>query len=158
MLPSRAFLRFSSRCKDRIFHLPLHHHFGAVLPIVTNHFWQHYLFMWIRLNKWGLIQPNQKIFLKTEQPASWMLTGLPLWVGGELLSHTSAVSSSRRGLTSLFGMGRGAPPRHSRHLFVYGLGGWVKTDTERHWAEAFGQLVPLGSTCRHAPTCGLSTW
>ena len=86
-----------------------------------------------------------------------MLTGFPLWVGGELLSHTSAVSSSRRGLTSLFGMGRGAPPRHSRHLFVYGLGGWVKTNTERHWAEAFGQLVPLGSTCRHAHTCGLST-
>ena len=25
-------------------------------------------------------------------------------------------------------------------------------------AEAFGQLVPLGSTCRHAHTCGLSTW
>ena len=25
-------------------------------------------------------------------------------------------------------------------------------------AEAFGPLVPLGSTCRHAHTCGLSTW
>ena len=24
-------------------------------------------------------------------------------------------------------------------------------------AEAFGPLVPLGSTCRHAHTCGLST-
>ena len=29
-----------------------------------------------------------------------------------------AVSSPRRGLTSLFGMGRGAPPRHSRRLFL----------------------------------------
>ena len=25
--------------------------------------------------------------IKTEQPASCMLTGFPLWVGGELLSH-----------------------------------------------------------------------
>ena len=24
--------------------------------------------------------------------------------------------------------------------------------------RAFGPLVPLGSTCRHAHTCGLSTW
>ena len=30
--------------------------------------------------------------------------------------RSPAVSSPRRGLTSLFGMGRGAPPRHSRHL------------------------------------------
>ena len=29
--------------------------------------------------------------------------------------RSPAVSSPRRGLTSLFGMGRGAPPRHSRH-------------------------------------------
>ena len=27
----------------------------------------------------------------------------------------------------------------------------------RHKSEAFGPLVPLGSTCRHAHTCGLST-
>ena len=81
-----------------------------------------------------------------------------------------AVSSSRRGLTSLFGMGRGAPPRHSRHLCLIGLSGWGgsrhKNTTHgaslfvvfgRHKSEAFGQLVPLGSTCRHAHTCGLST-
>ena len=30
--------------------------------------------------------------------------------------RSPAVSSSRRGLTSLFGMGRGAPPRNGRHL------------------------------------------
>ena len=35
--------------------------------------------------------------------------------------RSPAVSSSRRGLTSLFGMGRGAPPRHSRHLSLYRL-------------------------------------
>ena len=28
----------------------------------------------------------------------------------------------------------------------------------RRRAEAPGPLVPLGSTCRHARTCGLSTW
>ena len=85
--------------------------------------------------------------------------------------RSPAVSSSRRGLTSLFGMGRGAPPRNGRHLsfcglLPFGLAGWGKPTPA--WtieaprvvgcrAEAFGQLVPLGSTCRHAHTCGLST-
>ena len=38
-------------------------------------------------------------------------------VGGRRTTfpRVTAVSSSRRGLTSLFGMVRGAPPRHSRH-------------------------------------------
>ena len=30
-----------------------------------------------------------------------------------------AVSSALRGLTSLFGMGRGGPPRYSHHVFLY---------------------------------------
>ena len=87
--------------------------------------------------------------------------------------RSPAVSSSRRGLTSLFGMGRGAPPRNGRHLSFCGLLPFGLADGEsRHRnrlyyeapcvvgcrAEAFGQLVPLGSTCRHAHTCGLSTW
>ena len=87
--------------------------------------------------------------------------------------RSPAVSSSRRGLTSLFGMGRGAPPRHSRHLCFHGFSrplGLNRMGKNRHkdnatrrpvqpghWSEAFGQLVPLGSTCRHAHTCGLST-
>ena len=51
-------------------------------------------------------------------------------VGGRRTTfpRSPAVSSSRRGLTSLFGMGRGAPPRHSRHLSLsvrpHGLSGW----------------------------------
>ena len=62
--------------------------------------------------------------LKTDKPAS-IADGLSV-VGGRRTTfpRSPAVSSSRRGLTSLFGMGRGAPPRHSRHLFVYGLHGW----------------------------------
>ncbi len=43
------------------------------------------------------------------------LSGFLLWVGDDLLSHRDAVSSARQGLTSLFGMGRGAPLRNSRH-------------------------------------------
>ena len=35
--------------------------------------------------------------------------------------RSPAVSSSRRGLTSLFGMGRGAPPRNGRHLSLSAL-------------------------------------
>ena len=40
--------------------------------------------------------------------------------------HFTAVSSALPGLTSLFGMGRGAPRRHSRHLSLSGLGGGKK--------------------------------
>ena len=94
--------------------------------------------------------------------------------------RVTAVSSSRRGLTSLFGMGRGAPPRNGRHFLS--LLGLNRMGENRHTdnlcptrppplasppeggdrgregrAEAFGPLVPLGSTCRHAHTCGLST-
>ena len=48
---------------------------------------------------------------------------------------------------------RPQPDGESRH----------KRTTSRHpqrrgSAEAFGQLVPLGSTSRNAHTCGLSTW
>ena len=96
-----------------------------------------------------------------------------------------AVSSALPGLTSLFGMGRGAPRRHSRHVSLNGLwrtkeghGERIAPDSRnRHTrsrerdnspglagrtgallhAQAFGQLVPLGSTHRCASTCGLST-
>ena len=47
-------------------------------------------------------------------------------MGGDLLSHTDAVSSALPGLTSLFGMGRGAPRRHSRHMSLSGHGGGRK--------------------------------
>ena len=40
-----------------------------------------------------------------------------------------AVSSALPGLTSLFGMGRGAPRRHSRHLSLLGL--WRMKERER---------------------------
>ena len=54
--------------------------------------------------------------------ARTMLYGLPV-VGGRRTTfpRVTAVSSSRRGLTSLFGMVRGAPPRHSRHWSLSGL-------------------------------------
>ena len=46
--------------------------------------------------------------------------------------RSPAVSSSRRGLTSLFGMGRGAPPRHSRHLYLIGLSRMGGKPTQGH--------------------------
>ena len=95
--------------------------------------------------------------------------------------RSPAVSSPRRGLTSLFGMGRGAPPRHSRHsslssgiadgkgkspfatrlfssapqILVFRPRGPPTVRSAR--PPAFGPLVPLGSTSRNAHTCGLST-
>ena len=82
--------------------------------------------------------------IKTVNPGRQCLSGFPLWVGGELLSHTSAVSSSRRGLTSLFGMGRGAPPRHSRHSFLNGLCGWAKAGTRTPPHGAHPPSPPTG--------------
>ena len=67
---------------------------------------------------------------------------------------TAAVSSARAGLTSLFGMGRGAPRRNSRHAFLFvrrhGCEGEItgRTPAARlpgaARPEASGQLVPLG--------------
>ena len=56
-----------------------------------------------------------KKILNEESPPA-IAEGFPVGVGGDLLSHTDAVSSALPGLTSLFGMGRGAPRRHSRHV------------------------------------------
>ena len=50
--------------------------------------------------EWGLIKKRKK-------------------VGSDLLSHLLAVPSALRGLTSLFGMVRGGPPRYShQQIFV----------------------------------------
>ena len=41
----------------------------------------------------------------------------PLWVWRRpTFPQANAVSSARRGLTSLFGMGRGGPPCYSHHV------------------------------------------
>ena len=95
----------------------------------------------------------------------------PLWVGRRAtFPRSPAVSSPRRGLTSLFGMGRGAPPRHGRRYVSLaasrdGRGTGLRTRATapegppvKARPPAFGPLVPLGSTRRRAPTCGLSTW
>ena len=44
-------------------------------------------------------------------------------VGSDLLSHRKVVPSALRGLTALFGMGKGDPPRFNhQHFFVVHLG------------------------------------
>ena len=91
--------------------------------------------------------------------------------GGDLLSHpvAQAVPSALEGLTSGFGMGPGVspppwPPKRLlgsgsiRHLWERGpraeLG---NCDSEREQGQVLGLLVPVGSTCCHAYTSGLST-
>ena len=59
---------------------------------------------------------SERAVPKNRKPLTVSGEGSPLRVGGDLLSHTDAVSSARQGLTSLFGMGRGAPLRNSRHF------------------------------------------
>ncbi len=72
----------------------------------------------------------ERAHLKTESPGSESAVGVSV-VGGRRTTFPRfrAVSSSRRGLTSLFGMGRGAPPRHSRHSCLHGLDGRAKAGT-----------------------------
>ena len=45
--------------------------------------------------------------------------------------QVDAVSSALPGLTSLFGMGRGAPRRHSRHVSLSDLGGGREGTSEK---------------------------
>ena len=123
------------------------------------------------------------------EPLAVLRQGVPVRGGRRAtFPRSPAVSSPRRGLTSLFGMGRGAPPRHSRRSCLEAAlpggrgtararrrtrrrGHRATRRTERpagarlegrrgappHGRELYGPLVPLGSTSRNAPTCGLST-
>ena len=89
----------------------------------------------------------EKIYdgIKTANPGS-IAVGVPVQGGRRTtFPRSPAVSSSRRGLTSLFGMGRGAPPRHSRHLFFFGLSGWGGS---RHKDTAHGASL---IRCRVGP-------
>ena len=56
-------------------------------------------------------------------------------VGGRRATfpRSPAVSSPRRGLTSLFGMGRGAPPRHSRHFCLFAACPGGRENVTRHF-------------------------
>ena len=104
-------------------------------------------------------------FHKNSEPLALVGEGFAV-VGGRRTTfpRSPAVSSPQRGLTSLFGMGRGAPPRLCRHsslAALYGTGEGKAPRTRRGRIperKRYGPLVPLGSTCRHAHTCGLSTW
>ena len=63
--------------------------------------------------------------------------------------RSPAVSSPRRGLTSLFGMGRGAPPRHSRHLSLAACPG-RRESRARHsvFLACFPELPTLATRSR----------
>ena len=49
----------------------------------------------------------------------------------------TAVSSALPGLTSLFGMGRGAPRRHSRHMSLWKA--WRRKEDGRKWKVESGE-------------------
>ena len=70
---------------------------------------------------------------KNSEPRQLVAVGVPV-VGGRRTTfpRVTAVSSSRRGLTSLFGMVRGAPPRHSRHSALLRPFRMGERQTHRH--------------------------
>ena len=91
-------------------------------------------------------------------------------------SPAFAVPSARRGLTSLFGMGRGGSPSLSSPDISFSCAhppmrrcAWekpcgrhcTKPTRSEHWeslpGKGFGLLVPLGCHRRRCCTCGLST-
>ena len=61
--------------------------------------------------------------LKTQKAVGTSHTTLIVlfWAGSDLLSHHKAVPSALRGLTSLFGMGRGEPSRYNHQQFFVHL-------------------------------------
>ncbi len=82
--------------------------------------------------------------------------------GSVLLSQgiSPQVPSALRGLTSVFGMGTGVtlslwPPETGCQWALH-----PRTPEQARAIEiqALGRLVPVGSTCCHAYTSGLSTW
>ena len=80
--------------------------------------------------EWKEEKGREDVMSKNRKPRQQVADGVSV-VGGRRTTfpRVTAVSSSRRGLTSLFGMVRGAPPRHSRHSFVHGLCRMGKADT-----------------------------
>ena len=55
---------------------------------------------------------------KTEKPRRFAEASVIGW-RRPTFPQIDAVSSALRGLTSLFGMGRGGPPRYSHHVSLY---------------------------------------
>ena len=56
--------------------------------------------------------------IKTEKPRHFAEASVIGW-RRPTFPQIDAVSSALRGLTSLFGMGRGGPPRYSHHVSLY---------------------------------------
>ena len=80
---------------------------------------------------------------KNSKPRQRVAVGVPVKGGRRTtFPRSPAVSSSRRGLTSLFGMGRGAPPRHSRHLALHGLSRMGRKPTQKHHTRPRGFIPP----------------
>ena len=57
-------------------------------------------------------------YTKTEKPQLYAEASVMGW-RRPTFPQINAVSSALRGLTSLFGMGRGGPPRYSHHVSLY---------------------------------------
>ena len=83
------------------------------------------------------------MYIYTSRKPRPFRSGFSLRLGGDLLSHSLAVSSARQGLTSLFGMGRGAPLRNGRHFFMpEGPCGGGKATRTRHASRSAGMPAP----------------
>ena len=98
---------------------------------------------------------------KTRNPPSSLWEGFRCgWAAGCFPTLSRSIIAAA-GLNFSVRNGKRCAPAHCRHS---SLGrpsrDGVKADTTaaaHKRAEALGPLVPLGSTCRHARTCGLST-
>ena len=71
------------------------------------------------------IDPGGVVRLWQKKRPYKLMQDLLIQVGGDLLSHRKAVPSALRSLTSLFGMGRGEPPRYNHQQHLSSLPHWV---------------------------------
>ena len=119
------------------------------------------------------------------KPRRHHASGFPLGVGGDLLSHSACSIIGAAGLNFSVRNGKRCAPaqwpplpcpgralrRRESHAHTAPASRPSRIPAcpartaaadgrapRRGRAQAFGQLVPLGSTHRCAPTCGLSTW
>ena len=109
-----------------------------VIEVESNEENQHEAGGWMGLfgvgQKKRPCQMNDRAFKRI-----WQLPTLP---------HCGAVPSAMRGLTSLFGMGRGEHPRQNHHKILNNITYWevVIRGNLLKKIKAYGQLVLLGFT------------
>ena len=99
----------------------------------------------------SLREEGKGVCIETEKPQRIAEASVMGW-RRPTFPQIDAVSSALRGLTSLFGMGRGGPPRYSHHVYHNMSLTWSGRRTLRNRAQA----RPCRLLCNHLVNAKLS--